>query len=413
MERLDIKILVSAYACEPGKGSEPGVGWNWVRQIADFAKEVWVITRANNREVIEEALAQNPMPNVHWVYFDLPQWARFWKKGQRGVHLYYYLWQIGIYFLAKKLHKKVGFDLVHHVTFGNYWMPSFLSLLPVPFVWGPVGGGESSPKIFYKTFSWRGRVYEYMRDFARWLGEHDPFVHLTAKRTAIALSKAKETAERLTQLGIKWVYLISEVALSEEEINFLNSLSQHDENPFRFISIGRLLHWKGFHLGIMAFAKFVKEYSQSEYWIVGDGPERRNLENLAKRLKVLDKIKFWGKLPREEALKKLAKCNVLVHPSLHDSGGWVCVEAMAAGRPVICLDLGGPALQVTEETGFKISAYNPEQVVEDMTQAMLKVAIDIEFRKKTICKCKEKVLKEFSWFKRGKQIQEIYKTILV
>jgi len=48
-----------------------------------------------------------------------------------------------------------------------------------------------------------------------------------------------------------------------------------------------------------------------------------------------------------------------------------------------------------------------------MSQAMLKVAIDIEFRKKTICKCKEKVLREFSWFKRGKQIQEIYKTVLV
>jgi hypothetical protein len=94
-----MKVLLSAYACEPGKGSEPGVGWNWVRQIAPFA-EVWVITRSNNREAIEKALAEEPLPNVHWVYFDLPRWARFWKKGQRGVHLYYYLWQVGIYFLA-------------------------------------------------------------------------------------------------------------------------------------------------------------------------------------------------------------------------------------------------------------------------------------------------------------------------
>ena len=154
-----MKVLLSAYACEPGKGSEPGVGWNWVRQIARFA-EVWVITRANNRPVIEQALEREPLPNVHWVYFDLPRWARFWKKGQHGVHLYYYLWQIGIYFLAKRLHREVGFDLVHHVTFVNYWMPSFLSLLPPPFVWGPVGGGESAPKAFYRTFSWRGRLYE-------------------------------------------------------------------------------------------------------------------------------------------------------------------------------------------------------------------------------------------------------------
>ena len=409
MERLNIKVLISAYACEPGKGSEPGVGWNWVRQIADFAKEVWVITRANNRKVIEKALAQKPMSNVHWIYFDLPKWARFWKKGQRGVHLYYYLWQIGIYFLAKKLHKKVGFDLVHHVTFVNYWKPSFLSLLPVPFVWGPVGGGESSPKIFYKTFSWRGRIYECMRDFARWLGEHDPFVRFTAKRAAIALATTQETAKRICRLGAKKVKILSQVALSEEEISFLNSLPQHKKNPFRFISIGRLLHWKGFHLGIMAFAKFVKEYPQSEYWIVGDGPERRNLENLAKRLGVLDKIKFWGKLPREETLKKLAKCNVLVHPSLHDSGGWVCVEAMAAGRPVICLDLGGPALQVTEETGFKIPAYTPEQVVENIAEAMLKLAIDLAFRQKLALMCKERVKKEFFWDIKGEQILRWYK----
>lgn len=117
MNRL--KILVSAYACEPGKGSEPGVGWNWVKQLARF-HDVWVLTRTNNREPIERALAQEPMANVHWVYFDLPRWARFWKKGRRGVHLYYYLWQIGAYFVGRRLHNQVKFDLVHHITFDNF-----------------------------------------------------------------------------------------------------------------------------------------------------------------------------------------------------------------------------------------------------------------------------------------------------
>lgn len=127
-----MKILFSAYACEPGEGSEPGIGWNWVKQIASFADEVWVITRANNRAGIEETLAKEPLPNVRWAYFDLPSWARFWK-GQRGVHLYYYLWQIGAYRIGKRLHKEVGFDLVHHVAFVTYWLPGFLALLPVPF----------------------------------------------------------------------------------------------------------------------------------------------------------------------------------------------------------------------------------------------------------------------------------------
>ena len=135
------------------------MGWNWVRQIARF-HEVWVITRANNRVAIEKSLAKEPLPNVHWVYFDLPRWARFWKKGERGLYLYYHLWQLGAYFVGKKLHREARIDLIHHATFVNHWMPSFLALLPVPFVWGPVGGGESAPRAFRRCFSLRGKVYE-------------------------------------------------------------------------------------------------------------------------------------------------------------------------------------------------------------------------------------------------------------
>jgi glycosyltransferase involved in cell wall biosynthesis len=402
-----MRILVSAYACEPGKGSEPGVGWNWVKQIARFADEVQVITRANNREAIEETLKEEPLPNVHWVYFDLPRWVRFWKKGQRGVHLYYYLWQIGIYFLARRMYRDIRFDLVHHVTFVNYWMPSFLALLPVPFVWGPVGGGESAPKSFYPSFSLRGRIYEWMREFVRWLGELDPFTKMTARRSAVALATTNETAECLTRLGARCVSMLSQVALPEEEIVQLSGVSLHQGNPFRLLSLGRLLHWKGFHLGLMAFTRFVQEFPQSEYWLVGDGPERKNLERLAGELGVADKVRFWGALSRAEALKKLAECDVLVHPSLHDSGGWVCVEAMAAGRPVICLDLGGPALQVTRETGFKIPARTPEQAVAEMAEAMLKLATDETLRRRMSEAARRRVREEYNWSSKAAMLQRV------
>jgi len=405
-----LKVLLSAYACEPGRGSEPGVGWNWVRQIARFA-EVWVITRANNRPAIEQALKNNPLSNVHWVYFDLPRWARFWKRGQRGVHLYYYLWQIGIYFLARRLHREVGFDLVHHVTFVNYWMPSFLALLPVPFIWGPVGGGESAPRAFYRTFSLQGRVYEHLRGLARWMGEHDPFVRMTARRAEFTLATTRETERRLRALGSRRMEVLSQVALAEQEIAYLAAIPMHAGNPFRLLSLGRLLHWKGFHLGLQAFARLVRAFPQSEYWIIGDGPERRNLERLVQRLGIADKVCFFGALPREEALGHLAEVDVLVHPSLHDSGGWVCVEAMAAGRPVICLDLGGPALQVTEETGFKIPARTPEQVVEEMAQAMLQLATDGTLRRRMGEAARQRVREVFSWERRGQEIREIYERV--
>ena len=406
-----MKVLISAYACEPNKGSEPGVGWNWVKQIARF-NEVWTITRANNREPIEQVLEKEPMLNVHWVYFDLPRWARFWKKGQRGVHVYYYLWQIGTYFVAKRLHQRVGFDLVHHVTFVNYWLPSFLVLLPVPFIWGPVGGGESAPKVFYKTFGWRGKLYEHVRNLARWAGEWDPFVRLTARRAQVALATTNETAEKLRRLRAKHVEILSQVALSTGELSYLSALPLRNANPLRLVSIGSLLHLKGFHLGLIAFAQFQKGFPASEYWFIGDGPERRRLNQLAHDLGVADKVRFLGAMPRIKVLECLAEFDVLVHPSLHDSGGWVCLEAMAAGRPVICLDLGGPALQVTEETGFKIPAITPEQAVNDLTKAMLRLARDFNLRESMAKAARQRVKDYFDWSNKGERIQSIYEQII-
>lgn len=147
-----MKILMSAYSCEPGRGSEPGVGWNVVREVAKH-HEVWVLTRPDeSKAVIEAELARNPVPNLHFVYFTLPFWKDSLRLGQSGaMQIHYYLWQIQAYFVAQRLHREIGFDVVHHVTFVKYSTPCFLSLLPVPLVWGPVGGGESAPDPSGKT----------------------------------------------------------------------------------------------------------------------------------------------------------------------------------------------------------------------------------------------------------------------
>lgn len=405
-----MKVLISGYSCEPGRGSEPGVGWNVAREVAKY-HEVWVLTRPDeSKAAIEAELARNPIPNLHFVYFTLPFWQDSMSGGQSGaMQLHYYLWQIQAYFVARHLHQEIGFDIAHHVTFVRYSCPSFLSFLPVPFLWGPVGGGESAPRRFWRDFSFRAKVYETARSLWRWLGEQDPFVRLTIKKSAVIRATTKDTIKRLHKLGAENVEISPESGLPAAEIASLARYELPVGVPLRFISMGRLLHWKGFHLGLQAFAE--AKLTDAEYWVCGDGAEKERLIALAEELGITKQVKFWGRLPRAETLEKLGQCHVLVHPSLHDSGGWVCIEAMATGRPVICLDLGGPGTQVTESTGLKIPALEPKQVVNEMAEAMKLLADNDELREQMGKSAQKLVSSVHSWEARGHSLIEIYEKI--
>ena len=384
------------------------MGWNWVCQAARF-HQVSVITRANNRAEIEAFLSKQPMPNVQWFYLDLPKWARFWKRGRRGIHLYYCLWQIGAYLLAKRLHQRRPFDLAHHVTLVNYWLPIYLGLLPVPLIWGPVGGGESAPPGFWRSWSFRGKSYEFSRRLGQWLCGINPLVSHTAKRAAAVLATTEETAKKLRELGCKRIQICSQVGLPQNEIDRLKEFPlPRESNRFRVLSVGSLAHFKGFEIGLRAFASFHRRLPQSEYWLIGHGPERRRVEGLARRLGLWEHVVFFGELARSEVLAKLGECDVLLHPTLHDSGGWASVEAMAAGRPVICLDRGGPALQVTLETGIKVAATSPSQVVADLAEALVQLASDPERRACLGAMARERVQKHFSWDRKGEDLMAVY-----
>lgn len=402
-----MKILISAYSCEPGRGSERGVGWNVAREVSK-RHEVWVLTRPDeSKEFIEAELSAHPNPNLHFVYFTLPFWKDSLRLGQSGaMQLHYYLWQIQAYFIAKKLNQEIEFDLAHHVTFVKYSAPSLISFLPAPFVWGPVGGAESAPNSFRKEFSFRAKLYELARDLIRTVGENDPLVSLTIKNSSAIRATTQDTAQRLRVKGAKHVEILPEVGLLSEEIEILNKFPLPSEQPIRFISIGRLLHWKGFHLGLQAFAK--ADIPEAEYWVVGDGPDDRNLKTLAQECHIEDKVKFWGRLRREDTLECLSKAHVLVHPSLHDSGGWVCIEAMASGRPVICLDLGGPAIQVTSDAGFKIQASDPQQAIRDISNAMTLLANDPDLRVSMGKSAKRVVDDNYDWNVVGEKLNQLY-----
>src|SRR5438876_42987 len=141
-----LKVLISAYACEPNKGSEPEIGWQWVLQMARF-HDVTVLTRTNNRTAIEQGLesVREKQPVPKFVYHYLNTFLLVIKRRSKTVKLYYLLWQKSARKLIERLHEAHPFDLMHHVTFSAFRYPSAIWGHGVPCVWGPIGGIESVP----------------------------------------------------------------------------------------------------------------------------------------------------------------------------------------------------------------------------------------------------------------------------
>ena len=407
MDRKRLKVLLSAYACEPGKGSEPGVGWNLALQVARY-HDVTVITREDNRPHIEGELASRPVTNLQFVYFDFNR--RGFGGSVLGTNARYYWWQLGAYRVARKLHQTKAFDLVHHVTYARYWSPSLMFRLRIPFVWGPVGGGESTPRALRRSLHISARSTELMRDVARWAGEHDPLVRATAKWAVVALATTEETADRLRVLGAKRVVVHPNVGLSDQECERLSSIDRSKESTIKFLSVGRLIHTKGFDIGLRAFAQ--ARIPGAEYLIIGDGPERRYLESVARQLDVERQVRFLGARPRVEVLQHLTSAQALVHPSLHDSGGFVCAEAMAAGIPVICLDTGGPGYLVPCEAGIKVNATLESNTIELLADAMRIVANNPQLRETLGRHGRRYVRQNLTWEAHGCYLAELYQEVV-
>ena len=404
-----LKVLVSAYACEPGKGSEPGVGWNWVKQIAKY-HDVWVLTRANNRRAIEANPEKHPLPNIQFCYVDLPKWLRFWKRGQRGIYLYYYLWQLKAYIQGIRLHHIVGFDLVHHITFGNCWMPVPISLLPIPFVWGPIGGAQKPPSSLTRHFRLRNRVYELCRNIGQLLFRLDPFYWLTVKKSKVILACNKDTVKFFPQKYSNKIMLMPQMGVLLAEVP--EECATEEENDFTILSVGRLIHWKGFSLAINAFAIFQPKCPNSKLIIVGEGKERKHLQRLVEKNGLQGKVFFAGQQPLHQVMKYMAKCKIFLFPSLHDGNPKVVLEAFASGKPVICLDLGGPGEMVTDQCGIKVKATTPDQVIYDLAGALERVACDATLRRKLGKNARRRAEKIYDWDRKGEQIERLYELVI-
>lgn len=376
-----MRVLISAYACEPNKGSEPGVGWNWVAELTDQGHCVWVITRSNNRSAIDTALAEHPRPNLQVRYVDLPKDLSRWKKGRRGIHLYYLLWQIAAFRLAWRLTRQMAFDRIHHVTFVSVRQPSFLGLLGSRFVFGPVAGGERIPSKLRQGLPWRIRLAELARDVANAWVRFDPFLAITFA-----------TAERIYVTSVETKRLLPAWARGKAEVQLAIGVDRpiaqapHVRGPekldLRLLYVGELRHLKGIHLALKAFAGVAKRFPDARFTIVGHGPAEGWLRGLAQDLEVGTRIDWIGWIPRDQVVELYRLHDLLLFPSLRDSGGMVVLEAMSNGLPALCLRLGGPGIMVDSSCGYVVPADGlaEDVVVADLSGSLERLLANADLR---------------------------------
>ena len=397
------KIFVSAYACEPGLGSEIGVGWHWVLEMSRYF-ELWVLTRESNRATIEPWIAQHPeYSGIHFLYFDLPKWARFWKKGLRGVRTYYNIWQFCTNSIVKRTMRKESIKIFHHITYGNVlWKVSSYGQKQF-FVWGPVGGLETIPAEYSNHYARKARVIEWVRRAAIKLLPLNFGFKQRCKRADLILCKTEITRNLIPAKQRDKAVLFTDVAV--EQLSHATAGAAKESEVVEFITVGRLEAWRGFDLAIESFARAAKSASNIHLTIVGKGGDKERLVTIAKNLGVSDKITFTGKVEMEEYYNLLAKSDAVINASLKEGAVTVSFDTLAMGKPLICLDTTGYTRYFSNDYAVVIPRTGRKQVIEEMSNAI--VGLCDENKRKALGEKARTAGKQFTWKARGKEFCEL------
>lgn len=403
-------ILATCYAINPYKGSEDGMGWNFVNQIARFNKVI-AVTRENNQPAIEKFMAENPnqiYQNITFIYYDLPYWMRFWKKGGRGAMLYYYMWQHGIVSFIKK--KNLNFDIAHNVNFHNDWTPSFLYKLEKPMVWGPIGHHPIIPNQYLKSYSIKYLII----DRATWL------VKKMFWNFSFSLKKTVKNADHILCMN---TCIPSVLDFKNQSFSIQPSVATEDffegqitkKEGFTVISVGRFVPLKGFDLTLYSFIKFIYsinilERKNCKLILVGTGPEKELYQKIIADNKVEKYVEIIEWIDRKELMKLYKKSSVFLFPS-HEGAGMVVAEALSFGLPIVCLNNEGPGEFITTNCGFAVPQLDYNNTVFELKESLQKLYFDKELLFKMSLGARKQFEERFTWNSRGEHLKNIYNNL--
>lgn len=372
-----MRVLISAYACEPGAGSEGGYGWNYPSELAKRGHEVHTIVPARWREGVIRELAGTPNGNLTFHFVGERAWPLRlgWTAGSA---LRYFVWQWDASRKGLTLDAAHDFDVVHHVSYGTLLGGSFLWRLGKPFVFGPTGGGQTAPSAFLRYFG-HFRRSEILRTVTiRHLWRLDWPAIKAARSARLVLASNRETAVLARRMGASRVEPMLDVYLPDAVVPSTPT-ARAPREPVRLLWVGRLLARKGQQLTVEAL-DLVPASIPVELEIVGDGPVEADFRVWLVDSDHVHPVKMRGRIPLSEVHRAYESADIFVFTSLRDSVGIQLLEAMAHALPVITLDHQGAAELVPDEAGIKVPVSSPSQTRQGIADAIRRLATSTELR---------------------------------
>jgi len=352
------RVLALAFACDPERGSEAAAGWGTVNALAEFADVVALVSDVHMLN-IEAWLRRQPNPSLRFVPVSfpashlprlrarLPLWLR---RGERWLR--YWEWQQAAKEVALRLHREQPFDVAIHASLGIHWQPSVVTDLPMPSVWGPVGGNTRSPRSLWPVIGPAGVAMEWLESFLARAVSLNPATRRTRTRADVRLIESEDTRDKLPgPLGS------DAIVVHRSILSRIREVPQRQRQPYLVFS-SPLERRKGPSLALAALAHTPPEV---RLHFIHEGPEEPRLRRLAQSLGVADRVEFRGRVPRDEMWEAIAGAAACVFTGPNDVGGCALAEAMLAGAPVVVLGVGGSrALAESNTDPLRIAIIEPD-----------------------------------------------------
>ena len=411
--RKSLKILVSAFAASPDRGSEYAVGWEWIRSIG-AQHHVWAITMEASRGEIEEYIRRHPteLSNVSFHYIP------YTRSSQQGplwyfVHIpRYLLWQRRCFALAKALDKQFDFDLVHQLTGTGFREPGFLWKLGKPFVWGPMGGLHYFPVKFLRFLPLTSALFVLAKNLTTaWMMHLATRPRRAAKASAAIIASTSNTAVMVRDLWRKSSTILSPV--TPPELEQLPPPQRAPGEPLQLVWCGRNDPFKALKLLLFALQKLREISTDSIRWkltVVGTGIMEGECIRLARDCGISQHCKFAGRVPRNQALTIMRTGHVFIHTSLFELAPTVIVEAMQVGMPVVGLNHFGLADAIDDTCGILIPPMGVNRAIEGFAKAIWQLWDNENLRYNMALKAQE-AARHVSWNIKVPALNALYEAL--